>query len=307
MPRADSVSLWIALGTFCVTAVAAFYLSFRYWYRARTIEDVPTARIRSAHQGYVELEGVGQPVEGSPLVSPLSGVTCLWYHYRIERKVHRRHKGIAYHRWKIINEGSSNHPFFLADGTGRCLIDPEGAEITHCDELVWYGATPWPTAAPLVGGGSVGSLLRDDYRYTERFILPGQSLYAIGQFRTHRPAEQETVADIARNLLTEWKRDHGALVAAGFDTNGDGEIDLREWQAVRRKARKKAEAIRRKRQEQPDTHRLEKPADDTLPFLLSIEPQHRLVRRYRRNAALSMGLFAISSAAIGWLFHHSLS
>ena len=303
----DPYRAWMLLGFLGVAALVAFYLSFRYWHRARMIEDVPTARIRSAHQGYVELEGTGQPLETAPLLSPLSNVSCLWYHYKIEKKEYHRYKGAAYHRWRTVREGRSNQPFYLEDGTGRCIIDPEGAEITHSDRLVWYGATPWPVAAPLVGEGSLGSRVRESYRYTERFILPGQPLYAIGQFRTVRAAELGSVADITRDLLNEWKQDRPALLAAGFDTNGDGEIDLEEWQVVRRKAKEEAERIYRKRLQEPDLHRLEKPRDENLPFLLAIEPQRRLIRQYRRRAALSLALFIATAAAAGWLFHRFLA
>ncbi len=298
--------LWLLILFSGTVALVASYFSLRYWYRARIIEDVPTARIRSAHQGYVELEGTGQPLETAPLIAPLSNVSCLWYHFRIEKKERHRYKGTICHRWKTLSEGSSGQPFYLEDGTGRCIIDPEGAEITHSEKLVWYGSTPWPTAAPLVGEGSIGSLLREDYRYTERFILPGQPLYAIGQFRTVRAAEQGSVAEIARDLLNEWKTDHNTLVANGFDTNGDGKIDLQEWQAVRRRAGKMAEKIHRERLQQPDVHRLEKPRDDNLPFLLAIEPQKRLIRQYRRYAALSLMLFTAAAAATGWLLQRYL-
>ncbi len=302
----EPIQLWFLLGVLCITALGAFFLSFRYWYRARTIEDVPTARIRSAHQGYLELEGTGQPLEESPLVAPLSNVACLWYHFKIERKEWRRHKGIRYHSWKTINEGTSTQPFYLNDGTGRCIIDPEGAEITHSEKLVWYGATPWPSAAPLVGEGKLGSLLREDYRYSERFILPGQPIYAIGRFKTYRAAEQSSISDITRDLLIEWKRDRNALIAAGFDKNGDGEIDLEEWQQVRHAARKAAENIHQQRLRQPDVHRLEKPENNNLPFLLSIEPQHRLIRRYRRYAITFLALFLVSGIGASWLLQRLL-
>jgi len=172
---------------------------------------------------------------------------------------------------------------------------------------VWYGATPWPVAAPLVGEGSLGSSVREDYRYTERFILPGQPLYAIGRFRTVRATELGSVADITRDLLNEWKQDRHALLTAGFDTNGDGEIDLEEWQMVRREAKKEAERIYRKRLQEPELHRLEKPRDENLPFLLAIEPQKRLIRRYRRHAVLSLSLFVTTAAIAGWLFHRLLA
>ncbi len=297
----DSAKFWLIWSPFFSGTLVSFYLTFRYWYRARLIEDVPTARIHSAPQGYVELEGTAQPLEDTPVIAPLSSVTCIWYHYKIEKKEHYRHQGASFQRWKTISEGSSNHSFYLVDESGRCIIDPDGSEITMSDKLVWYGSTAWPMAAPLVGNGSIGSMLSENYRYTERFILPGQPLYAIGEFKTMRASDSGSVADISRDLLLEWKQDHAALIAAGFDKNNDGKIDITEWQEVRHKARQEAKKIHEKRLRQPDVHLLQKPASSRLPFLLSIEPQRRLTRQYRHYAAASLAGFVTAGAITTWL------
>lgn len=45
-----------------VAALTVFYCFIREWKRWHLIKDMPTARLRSAHQGYIELEGKGRSV-----------------------------------------------------------------------------------------------------------------------------------------------------------------------------------------------------------------------------------------------------
>lgn len=90
--------------------------------RRRAIDDTPTSRIAAAAQGYVELQGVGKQLAGLPLLSPLSGLPCLWYRYRIERRD-------SDNRWVHEDSGESDGSFILDDGSGECLVDPEGAEL----------------------------------------------------------------------------------------------------------------------------------------------------------------------------------
>ena len=48
-------------------ALISFYIFFKNWKRLRFIEDTPTARLRSAHQGYIEIEGKGALIEDKPI------------------------------------------------------------------------------------------------------------------------------------------------------------------------------------------------------------------------------------------------
>ena len=121
-------------------APVCFVFGFRWWRRARLIDDTPTSRIRSAAQGYVELSGRAALTSGTQLVAPLSGRPCVWWLFRIERK---RRSGKNTH-WETVNRGLSNQPFLLTDDTGSCLVNPQGAEVHPSDKSVWYGSTPWP-------------------------------------------------------------------------------------------------------------------------------------------------------------------
>ena len=57
--------LWYALLLLAIAVVAGGGAALRWVRKARTIEDMPTSRIRSAAQGYVELAGRALPLPPS--------------------------------------------------------------------------------------------------------------------------------------------------------------------------------------------------------------------------------------------------
>lgn len=72
--------------SFALVGLTSFWAWYANLKRYRTVADTPTSRIASAPQGYVELVGRGQQPPGAGLLSPISGLPCLWYRYRVERK-----------------------------------------------------------------------------------------------------------------------------------------------------------------------------------------------------------------------------
>ncbi len=71
-----------------------FFLWKKFFQHARMMEDMPRSKIRSAAQGFVELSGIQDPLEGTPLSAPLTGSACTWWDYKIEkRKRTRNSKG----------------------------------------------------------------------------------------------------------------------------------------------------------------------------------------------------------------------
>ncbi len=295
--RLPPAEFWVVWALLVVGALVAFYYAFRQWHRARIIEDAPTAKIRSAPQGYVELEGVGRMMAGEPIISPLTAKNCLWFRYKVERKETVHIKDTRTTRWRVVEQGVSDALFLLEDETGQCVIDPDGAEVTPLDTLVWYGDTPRPMDVPLLGRGRIG--FGASYRYTETFIMAGQPLYVLGQFQTIRAVDGYSSAEIARDLIRSWKSDQ-RLLLAHFDTNRDGKVDAREWETVRQLARRKAEAEFRQRLREPDTHLVCRPEDGGRPYLLSSHPQEGLSRRYRRHGAVALTLFFILGVVAVW-------
>ncbi len=274
---ADDFWTWALLSL--AASIAGFYFGFRSLRRARIIEDVPTARIRSAHQGYVELVGEAELMEGQPILAPLSGTGCCWWRYQIHRK---GSKG----GWNLLEKKSSDELFLLRDETGRCIIDPTGAEVTPRERKVWYGSTRFPQTGS--SGGGFG--LFSEYRYTEEYLFPDYPLYAIGQFRSLDDHDHQTArSEITRVLLREWKQ--RPEVMRSFDKDGDGRVDLQEWEQVRRSAAAQARREYQAEQENQIPHMMSKPEDSRHPFLLSPRSQDDLIRRYRLVAAFAIVVF----------------
>ncbi len=291
---------WIVLIVAVLATLAAFYFGWRNWRRARIIEDAPTAKIRSAHQGYLELEGDGQLMDGEPIIAPLTNHACLWYRYKIERK-EEYHKNDSQTRWITERQETSDNLFYLVDDTGKCIVDPDGAEISTDEKVVWYGDSAWPQNSPLQGSGSL--FASDRYRYTEWLVLPGQPLYVIGQFKTVAPAQLYNSAEITRDLIRDWKKDQAQMLER-FDVNKDGQIDEDEWQLVRKSAKLHAQAEFRERAKQPDIHIIAKPEDDKYPFLLSIHLQDQLTKRFRLHAYLFLGGFFAAGSLAAWMLQY---
>jgi hypothetical protein len=281
---------WIGAVLSLIIAGGGLYYGFRSLRRARIIEDVPTARIRSAHQGYVELEGETKLMEGEPIRSPLRSIVCCWWSYQIHRK---GSKG----SWNLLEKKSSNDLFLLRDQTGRCIIDPEGAEVTPKKREIWYGSTKSPQTTTNTRGAGLFS----KYRYTEEYLFPEDHLYAIGQFRSLDDHDHQTArGEITRELLREWK--HRPEVMKSFDQDGDGIVDPQEWEQARRAAATQAQREYKEEQERQIPHILSKPSNSQHPFLLSPKPQDKLAQRYRLMAGFGIFIFFIAGILAALMF-----
>ena len=294
------LEFWLFVAGLAAAAAYSFWYGFKAWGKNRTIIDTPTARVRSAAQGYVELTGWGCMPPQPPITGPLTGIPCTWWSYKIEE----REGSVRSRSWIEIDSGTSETPFLLDDGTGQCLIDPRGAEVVPHTRDVWYGPEAWPRMRIPPGKGILGrladSLLSGGrYRYIERRLHPREPLYAIGEFRSLGGVSPEDADDAITALLHDWKRDQATLIAR-FDANRDGVIDADEWERVRAAARQEVLAKRSARPELPGTHVLAEPADGRA-YLLAAYDEESLARRFRRQALLSIGFFVAASAALAWM------
>jgi hypothetical protein len=247
--QANSARAWpYALTAMTVVSFCAWMANYR---RYRQVDDVPTSKVASAAQGYVELFGKSAPIPDSPVLSPLSSLPCCWYRYCIERKG-------SDDKWHHEDSGVSIAHFLLVDDTGECIISPDGAEVLYPRKSTWT---------------------QGDHRYTEWLLLPQGTLYALGEFRTTGGADLELDAnnDIS-NLLADWKTDQPRLLEH-FDTNRDGTLDLNEWEAARREARREVENTHADLRSGEGVNVLGKPADGRL-FLLAAEMPAKIGRRF---------------------------
>ncbi|MCB1773583.1 MAG: hypothetical protein KDI88_08200 [Gammaproteobacteria bacterium] len=300
----DGIAALTAVG-----ALAALWTGYSGLRRARHIEDVPTARVRSAPQGYVELTGTAHAMEGEPIIAPLSNTVCCWYRYRVE---HRDGS-----RWDLVESGSSDGIFLLRDETGECVVDPEGAEVTSSHTRSWasdgsgFGGLPVHARLPSLGrtadlvvgvGGKVLEALggAGQYRYTEAVILDGDPLYAIGEFHSLSAGDQAaSIRDMTGAILREWKRQPETL-RERFDLDRDGAIDPEEWDRARAAAEREASAEYAASLQRAHVHTLRRPADRRY-FLLSNLEEFSLLRRYRWRKRLGLGIFVLLAAAFAMM------
>ncbi len=288
-------------------SIAAFYFAFRYFVRKRIIEDTPTAKIRSAHQGYLELTGTALKMEGEQLVAPLTSTPCCWYRFSIEKKGDKN--------WHTVESDTSDSLFQIKDDTGLCHIDPEGADVTPTDKSVWYGHQRYPnnrhpgTQRPTIGLAKLAAVLTTEistggrYRYTEEHIYDGDPLYAIGLFKTvDYEAERQNHTEETRALLRQWKQDRAWLLKR-FDLNQDGQIDTAEWELARKAAKKQIDFEHQALQQNPEIHLMTVSDSARHPFLLSTLPQFDLVKRYRLKTAVAITIFFAAGMIAVWMLN----
>jgi hypothetical protein len=259
----------VTLGIMTLISLFAWLSALR---RLRLVRDTPTSRIASAAQGYVESSVHGKQLADPPLLSKLSLLPCLWYRYRIEHKNDKN-------QWHTEESGESSQPFLLEDDSGRCVVDPDGAEILTLHKDTWRQGA---------------------YRYTEWKLLDIDNLYAIGQFRTVGGGSLETTTQQEMNaVLAEWKQDMPELHRR-FDLNNDGQLDMQEWMLARQAARREADQRIASARAQPDVNYLLQPRAGRL-FLLSNLPQNRLERRYWFWSWAHPAIFFGALGGLAWL------
>ncbi|NMG76299.1 hypothetical protein [Aromatoleum diolicum] len=239
----------------------------------RLITDTPTSRVASAAQGYVELRGRGRPLDGTPLLSPVNGLPVLWYRVRTERK---QSDG----KWRHVATDESDASFLLDDGSGVCAVDPEGADMMVSRREVFR---------------------QGELRHTQWCLIAQDRVYVIGDFATlgSISPELDTARQI-RELLDYWKSDRKDLLAR-FDLDGDGEIDLREWELARSQARREVMKLRHEVLSAPEAHVVRKPGANRLYLISDLDPDG-LANRYRLWSAFHLAVFLGAIAAAAW-FH----
>jgi len=272
--QTESRAGWIA----CLVLIAA--ISLVAWIstmrRRRAITDTPTSRIVSAAQGYVELMGAGKALDHPPLVSHLTNLPCLWYRYQVEEK-NRDNK------WETVDSGESDTPFIIDDGSGRCVVDVEGAEILTKHKETW------------TSGG---------YRKTEWKLLINDAIYALGEFRTKGggTVELDTNQDV-NDLLAEWKQSKAALLKR-FDLDGNGDIDLQEWGLARQAAHREVAKMHREIRNDPDVNTLACPSNGRHYLLSNLDP-NKLAFRYLLWSGFHLVVFLAALGAIPVVLQHT--
>ena len=143
------------LAVVVIGLAASMYMWITSYRVKHAILDVPTSKVRSAAQGYVELCGKVEILNGKTVTGPLTKIPCVWYAYNVTERNGDQEEG--------IESDSASVSFLLRDETGTCHLNPREASVM-CDKIV------------LRGDGN--------RQYREWSMREGDSIYAIGLFRT---------------------------------------------------------------------------------------------------------------------------
>jgi hypothetical protein len=259
---------WCLAGT-ALLAGLAWLGSLR---RTRAIAELATSRIASAAQGYVELMGRASTDKDQLIYTPLGGIACIWYRYRLYSKDNAKRE------WRQIDSGTSSATFDISDPTGVCTVDPDHAEVV---------------------GAEVRTSYPGDEKLVEECLFGGSTIYVLGNFSTLGGASSAlSVREDVNTLLTQWKQDQAGLHQR-FDLDRNGTLDLQEWELARRLATHTVERQHRDIRQQPGVHVLRAPEDGRLFLISALSP------KALRNHFLRWGIFHFSmglAAVAGWFY-----
>lgn len=303
LARAEPTHFWFATAFMAVLGIVALVYGFVQFSRARLLENLPTSRLRSAAQGYVELHGHARLLPGPEITAPLSGARCCWWDYRVEERRTVTRGGKRQTEWVVIDRGTSDDLFLLDDGSGECAVDPVGAKVIPSLKRSWRGYHPRPQGPPRERTWfHVGN-----FRYHERLIQFGDPLYAIGHFQTQIASRDDNESRDVADLLAAWKRDRPQLMQR-FDADGDGQIDLQEWEAARREAVTQVRGEQVQRSIQPDLNILNQPKDRR-PYILSTRSEAQLTSglRWTGLACIALGVLGGAGTTLALIARGLLS
>jgi hypothetical protein len=194
MIRSAPLEVFLAMvGIFLLMAGVAVFAGLRARQRAALVAATPKANIGMAEDGYRQLEGTAEAIDGMPVVAPLTNSPCVWYHAKVEEFARNLNStnSVSRREWTTVREVTSEAPFVLRDATGSCVVYPYDAEATPTDKSLWYGATPDPEdrSPARVGPGEAAKPMvevsggpNSKYRYSEERIYAGNLLTVQGRF-----------------------------------------------------------------------------------------------------------------------------
>jgi hypothetical protein len=170
---------------------AVISIALLLWWRSamlfkRTVEDVPTSKVKGVFIGLNEVKGKVKLDE--PLQTYLTESPTVWYNWSIQEhweriETYTDSKGNRRTRkrsgWKTVDSGGSFQSFFLVDDTGELLVNPAEAKVDAPSTL---SLRCGPSDSMYYDKGPSGSIMNSTHRrrFTEHAIQPGDDLYVLG-------------------------------------------------------------------------------------------------------------------------------
>jgi hypothetical protein len=169
--------------------VYLFARGFRMLRYKRLILNTPFSKIRSASMGLVEISG--RPTGDYTLTAPVTGATCYYYRVRVWQWSESGKEA----KWKQVVNESLYVPFYLDDGTGKVLVDPQGAEMdVHRDFVDEIPAVAFSTKSLLPENVQNfltirGAIPYEKVKVEEQVIKPDYPLFVFGTLGDNKAAD----------------------------------------------------------------------------------------------------------------------
>ncbi len=231
----------------------------------RMVENTPTSRIRSMAMGIVEV--TGQARQYYNLRTSHSGTRCIYFRCRYFRKratpMHGRTSIFQpamknTESWVLERETTSGRlPFYIEDETGRALVRPEKALFLISRFRQEFSGT--------FGMFMSNDLRRSDRRVHEDIIPEGARVYVLGKARPEKTGS--SIAEKINAELRALKTDNERLMA--YDADGNGRVDLEEWETARRDTENRVYAEMLAKGGQMEQVVIGKPGFGMLPLIIA--------------------------------------
>ena len=177
-----------------------------HYRRKLKIEDTGTIPVKSAPQGFVELQGYAWPRDSAPLTSILNDHKVVFYMLQVEEYVRRGKSS----QWVKIFEEQSTQNFLIADPSGVALLN---VQTSDCDLTRTTRPMKALTSAEQMRlrtylaskNIQISQNIFNNYRVTEGVIYPGSPLCLTGFFQNLNSNEKVAVAPGLSNFLVQLK------------------------------------------------------------------------------------------------------
>ncbi len=252
--------------------LSLFSAIFNYW-RLLRITEAPISTIAAAAQGYIELQGVASTQK--TLKTPYHGMPCVWF--RAWAYANRTEGALSNQPVdnRLVEYLESDNTFFLEDFTGRCMVDPNGAEVIFSQKRTY---------------------LKNEHRYVEEYLPAGKPIYVLGQLDTrHESFNQKEINKDVTNRLADLKRNQHKLLNR-YDHDRNGKIDMDEWELARQDAFKEVKSAHAMKAH-TGIFTLAKPTDNHLFLISSLSPK-TLTDNYRHWAIAHLVILSILLIAL---------
>jgi hypothetical protein len=270
-----------------------FGIAFNSYRKYRLVADTPTSKIRSAPQGYVEIKGTFETIDGSlNSKGPFSGEPCLWHYLELfESRDEDR---------TPIGGVPDPRPCLLTDETGACLVLASEADSLSNLPFEPYGSD---TVEPLAPDSEQynGALTAEEYRI---HTGPG---YALGRFMTpeiqKHVSQNRTAIGRITNYFDSWQSRFSGDNSQAHNQAPDAleQSDLSE-DANHDKLAVASLLWARRRSGRNDIHSVILPTDEPRrPFIIGIGESQDVSKKYLTEAIIwSVGtlLFGIGAGSV---------